>query len=346
MDSLKLQTKRRNKDDDNEEKQQQQQQQPGSPPPPPPPPTSSSPTHEFSFTISLHQPEAQTTSCCLPAAAAAAEDKTKNPSSIAIDLSPADDIFFHGHLLPLHLLSHLPVSPRSSTNSMDSFTLPIKDLLTSDHHHQNPTTTTTTPTASTAAAFTDSISYEKKTGDSYNNDEFKEEGGGRAKSKSFSWLSSKWNRSEIKEEKEKERQEKKRKKLNKLDVSELLKRYMRMVRPLLSFRNRERRRSSPSSERQQTYYNSYSGNLSFRRKQEEEDYYGRSRRRGGGEFSAPASMITSPTNSGLLVAPSFSTTASHDSTMEELQAAIQAAIALCKNSIAVEEDKIKCHLDS
>lgn len=340
MDSLKLQTKRRNKDDDNEEKQQ-----PGSPPPPPPPPTSSSPTHEFSFTISLHQPEAQTTSCCLPAAA---EDKTKNPSSIAIDLSPADDIFFHGHLLPLHLLSHLPVSPRSSTNSMDSFTLPIKDLLTSDHHHQNPTTTTTTttPTATTAAAFTDSISYEKKTGDSYNNDEFKEEGGGRAKSKSFSWLSSKWNRSEIKEEKEKERQEKKRKKLNKLDVSELLKRYMRMVRPLLSFRNRERRRSSPSSERQQTYYNSYSGNLSFRRKQEEEDYYGRSRRRGGGEFSAPASMRTSPTNSGLLVAPSFSTTASHDSTMEELQAAIQAAIAHCKNSIAVEEDKIKCHLDS
>lgn len=339
MDSLKLQPKRRNNDDDEEE---QQTQQPGSPPaPPPPPPTSSSPSHEFSFTISLHQPPAPTTSTYLPAtaaAAAAAEGKTKNPSSIALDLSPADDIFFHGHLLPLHLLSHLPVSPRSSTNSMDSFTLPIKDLLTSDHHHQTPTPT--------ATATIDTISYEKKTGGNYNNDEFKEEGGGRAKSKSFSWLSSKWNRSEIKEEKEKERQEKKRKKLNKMDVSELLKRYMRMVRPLLSFRNRERRRSSPSSERQQTYYNSYSGNLSFRRKQEEEDYNGRSRRRGGGEFSAPASMRTSPTNSGLLVAPSFSSTASHDSTMEELQAAIQAAIAHCKNSIAVEEDKIKCHLDS
>lgn len=339
MDSQRLQPKRRNKDDDDDE-EKQQTQQPGSPPPPPPAlHTSSSPTHEFSFTISLHQPPATTTSCCLPATA---EDKTKNPSSIALDLSPADDIFFHGHLLPLHLLSHLPVSPRSSTNSMDSFTLPIKDLLTSDHHNQNPTITA----AAATAAVTDTISYERKTGDSYNNNEFKEEGGGRAKSKSFSWLSSKWNRSEIKEEKEKERQEKKRKKLNKLDVSELLKRYMRMVRPLLSFRNRERRRSSPSSERQQTYYNSYSGNLSFRRKQDEEDYYGRSRRRGGGEFSAPASMRTSPTNSGLLVAPSFSSTASHDSTMEELQAAIQAAIAHCKNSIAVEEDKIKCHLDS
>lgn len=347
MDSLKLQQKRRSKDDDEEE---QHIQQPGSllppttpPPPPPPPPTSSSPSHEFSFTISPHQPPAPTTSCYLPATAAAAEGKTKNPSSIALDLSPADDIFFHGHLLPLHLLSHLPVSPRSSTNSMDSFTLPIKDLLTSDHHHhQTPTNTTT----ATATAAIDTISYEKTTGENYNSDEFKEEGGGRAKSKSFSWLSSKWNRSEIKEEKEKERQEKKRKKLHKLDVSELLKRYMRMVRPLLSFRNRERRRSSPSSEKQQTYYNSYSGNLSFRRKQEEEDYYGRSRRRGGGEFSAPASMRTSPTNSGLLVAPSFSSTASHDSTMEELQAAIQAAIAHCKNSIAVEEDKIKCHLDS
>ncbi|GER29999.1 BRI1 kinase inhibitor 1 [Striga asiatica] len=75
--------------------------------PPPPAPPSSSPSHEFSFTVSLHPP---------PAAAP--------PPHAAVDLSPADDIFFHGHLLPLHLLSHLPVSPRSSTNSTASLTLP------------------------------------------------------------------------------------------------------------------------------------------------------------------------------------------------------------------------------
>nr|URM60579.1 BRI1 kinase inhibitor 1 BKI1 [Gymnema sylvestre] len=331
MDSL-LQPKRRNKDEEKQQQYQQQQLptvQPGSPPSP----TSSSPSREFSFAISLHQPPA-VTSCCVPSA-----DETKIPSSTALDLSPADDIFFHGHLLPLHLLSHLPVSPRSSTNSMDSFTLPIKDLLAADHHQ----TTTTTTTA------TDAISYEKTGGDKdnnyshyscYPNNDDKEGGGGRPKSKSFSWLSSKWRkendgcRSEIKEKLEdKERQQKKRK--LKLDVSDLLKRYMRMVRPLLSFRNSRR------PERPQSY--SFSGNLSFRRKQE--DYFNGRRR---GEFSAPASMRTSPTNSGLLVATtsplSSSSTTSHDSTMEELQAAIQAAIAHCKNSIAVE-DKIKCHHD-
>ncbi|GJR95146.1 ribonuclease H-like domain-containing protein [Tanacetum coccineum] len=83
-----------------------------------PPSASSSPTHEFSFTVAIRpnppptatQPQAEATA--------------------AIDLSPADDIFLHGHLLPLHVLAdHLPVSPsRSSTNSMDSFTLPMNLL--------------------------------------------------------------------------------------------------------------------------------------------------------------------------------------------------------------------------
>ncbi|KAL0369012.1 UNVERIFIED_CONTAM: BRI1 kinase inhibitor 1 [Sesamum calycinum] len=59
-----------------------------------------------------------------------------------------------------------------------------------------------------------------------------------------------------------------------------------------------------------------------------------------GEFSAPASMRTSPTNSGHLVASGSVTPTKSDSTMEELQAAIQAAIAHCKKSIATD-DKIK-----
>ncbi|CAA2997665.1 BRI1 kinase inhibitor 1-like [Olea europaea subsp. europaea] len=81
-----------------------------------PPSASSSPSHEFSITISLHP--------SVPAKTL----ENKNTSSFAIDFSPADDIFFHGHLLPLHLLSHLPISPRSSNKSLDNFTLTIKEL--------------------------------------------------------------------------------------------------------------------------------------------------------------------------------------------------------------------------
>ncbi|KAL2498275.1 BRI1 kinase inhibitor 1 [Abeliophyllum distichum] len=248
-----------------------------------PPSASSSPSHEFSFTISLH-----------PSAPEKIPEKTKNPSSFAIDLSPADDIFFHGHLLPLHLLSHLPVSPRSSTNSLDSFTLPIKEL----------------ESINTISSSTD--------GNIGHNQNF--DAKGRAKAKSFSLFSlSKWRKGE---KDDKERQKKKLK----FDVSQVLKRYARMVRPLLSFK-------SGNKIHRQSY--SFSGNLRVREKPKL-----RGRR---GEFSAPASMITSPTNSGLLVATGTLTpTTQSDSTMEELQSAIQAAIAHCKKSIAVDE-KIKSH---
>nr|GMD91439.1 BRI1 kinase inhibitor 1-like [Ipomoea batatas] len=101
-----------------------------------------------------------------------------------------------------------------------------------------------------------------------------------------------------------------------------------MVRPLLSFR--QSRRGNLQFDRQ-AY--SYSGHLNLRGKK---DIRGKR-----GEYSAPASMRTSPTNSGLLVPPATSPTSSSDSTMEELQAAIQAAIAHCKKSIQVE-DKLKC----
>lgn len=63
------------------------------------------------------------------------------------------------------------------------------------------------------------------------------------------------------------------------------------------------------------------------------------RRQGRGRLSsAPASLRASPVNSGhLSVGGSLVkvSTSSEESTMEELQSAIQAAIAHCKNSIAV-----------
>ncbi|CAN0922282.1 BRI1 kinase inhibitor 1 [Linum grandiflorum] len=261
-----------------------------------PPSATTSPSHEFSFTISLHS----------SSAAPPLPDTINTPnSSLAIDLSPADDIFFHGHLLPLHLLSHLPtVSPRSSTNSIDSFTLPIRELL----EDQIPSRAST------------SSNINQKS-NSTNNDGIDREPKVRAKSKSFSLFG--WRkRCETREREDKEKQ----KKRLKFDVSHLVKRYARMVRPLLSFRGRK---ENPHFQRQQPY--SFSGHLSVRNNKHE--LRGRK-----GEFSAPASMRTSPSNSGLLCTiPSPSS----DSTMEELQAAIQAAIAHCKNSIAVEE-KIKC----
>lgn len=274
-----------------------------------PPSASSSPSHEFSFAISLHP----------PMAAKARDDKAKTsppPLDAAIDLSPADEIFFHGHLLPLHLLSHLPISPRSSTNSLDSFTLPIKELSCNDNDD-------------------DDGCYSSGVIDSGGDDDERGrrhvlEGKGRGKSKSFSLFAAmpKWRK--LGQDRDGGGGDRRRQKRE--SKFELLKRYVRFVKPFLSLRSR-RRGSSDEFLRQPPY--SYSGNLRVREKKS----FMRGRR---GEFSAPATMRTSPANSGLLVASGASTPTSagkSDSTMEELQAAIQAAIAHCKKSIA--EDKIK-----
>ena len=269
-----------------------------------PPSASSSPSHEFSFTISLHS-----SSSTVP-------DKTNAPPSFAVDLAPADDIFFHGHLLPLHLLSHLPVSPRSSTNSLDSSTLPVRDFLDEQNLSKDSSN------CSTSNRATNITDGNNKSDDlQSSNSETK----GRIKSKSFSLFGlTRWRKGcEVREKEDKEKKRKLR-----FDVSHVLKRYVRLVRPLFIFR----RRGENIQLRRQPY--SFSGNLRLKNKQ-----WLRGRR---GEFSAPASMRTSPTNSGLLVATATLPSSTSDSTMEELQAAIQAAIAHCKNSIAKEE-KIICY---
>ncbi|KAL5777818.1 hypothetical protein ACOSP7_010744 [Xanthoceras sorbifolium] len=296
---------------------QQQQQQQSATAPASPPSSSSSPSHEFSFTISLHS-----SSTPVP------PDKTnKTPPSFAIDLSPADDIFFHGHLLPLHLLSHLPVSPRSSTNSLDSFTLPIRELIddqkSTDHKIRSTSDNNIINNNNNSHGKSKSSHQESK----YNNENTK----GRTKSKSFSLFGFTRRKKgfEDRERDDDDKENNKQKKRLRFDVSHVIKKYMRMVRPLL-FRGRRENLHFHS----QSY--SFSGNLSFRNKQ---DLRGRR-----GQFSAPASIRTSPTNSGLLLATTTTLPSStSDSTMEELQAAIQAAIAHCKNSIAVPvEEKLKC----
>ncbi|KAJ8762249.1 hypothetical protein K2173_007405 [Erythroxylum novogranatense] len=265
-----------------------------------PPSASSSPSHEFSFTISLHS-----SSTPVP-------DKSRNQPAFAIDLSPADDIFFHGHLLPLHLLSQLPASPRSSTNSIDNFTLPIRDLL------DDPKPIRRNSNCVMDGGNINHVVDSNQTSVQSNNVEVK----GKSKAKSFSLFG--WRKGcEVRGGEDKEKHKKKLK----FDVTRVLKRYVRMMRPLLFFRGR---RDNRQSHYRQPY--SFSGNLNMRNKHEL-----RGRR---GEFSAPASMRTSPTNSGLLLETTTFPPPS-DSTMEELQAAIQAAIAHCKNSITASEEKIK-----
>ncbi|PON79305.1 BRI1 kinase inhibitor 1 [Trema orientale] len=314
-----------------------------SPPPPPtisskqqvtisspasPPSASSSPSHEFSFTISLSTNNNNNNN----------SNKAKTPApttnSFAVDLSPADDIFFHGHLLPLHLLSHLPVSPRSSTNSLDRFTLPIKELSSSSSSSSMEHVQKQSKTGSATAATGNNGAVAGKNGDAT----------GRNKpGKSFSLFGlAKWRKGYEFREGDcddggnydddingKEKRPKTTK--GRFELSHVLKRYMRMVRPLLFFRGRR----ESIQLRRQPY--SFSGVLSSHHHSRSASTELRGRR---GEFSAPASMRTSPSNSGLLVAP----TTTSDSTMEELQAAIQAAIAHCKNSIssATEDEVLKC----
>lgn len=116
----------------------------------------------------------------------------------------------------------------------------------------------------------------------------------------------------------------------KLGVIHALKKYLKMVKPLRIFSGeREKVRLHGKSY-------SYSGNVTPRNNKQE-------LRGWRGQFSAPASLRTSPSNSGLLLArtTTLPPPPPSDSTMEELQAAIQAAIAHCKNSFA-KEDKLKC----
>ncbi|XP_010530362.1 PREDICTED: BRI1 kinase inhibitor 1-like [Tarenaya hassleriana] len=322
--------------------------------------TSSSPSHEFSFAISL-QPLPSSCSKPNPNHLRTTSKTTSSTDPFAVDLSPADDIFFHGHLLPLHLLSHIPISPRTSTGSLDGFALPVKDIL-----HDKPTLSHDTITTDNNNSSGSSSLITKSTSNIIENghktgvfEGTNRHGTNRGKNKpirSFSLFNlSKWRKGfedkdrddEQEGEENKTKQQKKKKmKLVSLDLSHALKKYIRML-----FHRRENRTQFMMRRRQAYSFSSASAVMTNSRTKNDNSGYningGRRKdlrgRRRIGEFSAPASMRTSPTNSGHLrgistTSSSNSCSSSSDSTMEELQAAIQAAIAHCKNSNAPDRD--------
>ncbi|MCL7036855.1 hypothetical protein MKW94_028581 [Papaver nudicaule] len=172
------------------------------------------------------------------------------------------------------------------------------------------------------------------------------ENNGRIKAKSFSFLKfPRWQKGNESEEKEKEMEKRQKKKAG-LNMFQIIRRYAKMVRPLLFYKNAgksstTRRETAGHFDFEREAYSSYSGNLSLRGGSN--NNYKKESRGRRGEFSAPASMWTSPTNSGLLLTTPLGVhSSSSESSMEELQSAIQAAIAHCKNSsTAIKEEEIK-----
>ncbi|CAH9125398.1 unnamed protein product [Cuscuta epithymum] len=264
--------------------------------------SASSPVHEFSFTHSLHQSEA-----------ANAPEKTRHP--FAVDLTPADDIFFHGQLLPLqhhHRHNHhlSAVSPRTSSISSG---IPISPPVIREYQYPPPD-----QNASRSQSQTDRHRRQ-------NSEDLRREEKSKPRSFSSMFWPPKWKKGY--EVREKEKQGKK----VKFDVTQVVKRYMKLVTPLLGMRGGRRRSRTAAEEERQSNY-SYSGHISVRGKWKKETSI-------RGRSSAPASLRASPANSGVLLPPATSgiSSSSSVSTMEDLQSAIQAAIAHCKNSSATSD---------
>ncbi|CAL9148635.1 unnamed protein product [Musa hybrid cultivar] len=259
------------------------------PPPPPPSSAAASPSHEFSFTISFHPPLSS---------APKTLKSGKATATSAVDLAPADDIFLHGHLLPLHLLPSPTSPPRPSDITFENFGLTVDDA-DADRSQKHEA----------------GVDHEDGGGKN------REKAKGRSLSSffGFGWLRRRNGDGEKEEDFKKKPQKKKRG----FDVGRLLRKYARIVEPLFFLRAEKEKPDL----RRRPY--SFSGHSTGR---EREGWRSKS------QLSAPDSTTTSRTNSGLLSATSMAFSSSDNSTMEELQSAIQAAIAHCKNSIASKQE--------
>jgi BRI1 kinase inhibitor 1 len=119
-----------------------------------------------------------------------------------------------------------------------------------------------------------------------------------------------------------------------LDLGQWVKRHMSsMVEQLRASFSRQSERERREQRHRPHSFSGHGPTGAAREMREREQW----RRRRGQLSSAPASLRVSPANSGhLSVGGSVKvSTSSEESTMEELQSAIEAAIAHCKNSISV-----------
>ncbi|KAK4797182.1 hypothetical protein SAY86_029508 [Trapa natans] len=239
-----------------------------------------------------------------------ADSNTLVLSAEAVDMAPADEIFFHGHLLPLHLLSHfspLP-SPRLSADYSDSFTFTIP---VGERFPANDDLCTSSCTADERS----------RSGSRCGNRIY-------CKNTASVLVSPRGRRATMEGNQQHKQQQQKKKSPFEL-TCRTVKKYVRlMMATSLPYFRRKKGERGEEENIQLEVQSSPSCDL-----------------RGGASylFSAPASISSSPRNSGRLVKrPVFSHTAVADSsTEEELQAAIQAAIAYCKKSIADGEKEAK-----
>ncbi|WOL06564.1 hypothetical protein Cni_G15298 [Canna indica] len=297
------------------------------PPPPPLPPSSSdtSPSHEFSFTISFHPPLASSS----PPNTINTTSNTKSsppPAASAADLAPADDIFLRGHLLPLHHQLPPPASPpRPSDITFENFSLAGLDHVDMER----------------------SLKQHQSGGELHQRQAEDDRAGRRKddvrpKTKSFSSFfglgklqkrNANVGNGEVAKEVDQDAEAKKGGKKKKgFNVSRLLKKYASMVEPLFFFKGDKEKEKRELRRRPC----SFSGD-STRKEQEQEGRQQRTKE----QFSAPDSTRTSRDNSGILTANSAvaAFASSDNSTMEELQSAIQAAIAHCKKSVASKQQE-------
>lgn len=260
---------------------------------PPPPSSTVSPSHEFSFTISLQStpppltPALNITNSCT--------DNASTSSLTTFDLSPADKLFLGGQLLPLQAVSNTKTRPRNSNSSAENFTLPL-DRVESDLSQRYNTSNYSSISETT-----------------------------KAKPKSMSDIFRIWRAKNEDTELRNDNKAKANKK--RLELGQVLKKFMGMVENIFSNNRRERERRDLQKRPH-----------SFSVPRERERW----RRRTRGQRSAPASMRGSPSHSGHFSMGSINklSSSSDESTMEELQNAIEAAIAHCKSSIGTKGGEV------
>ncbi|KAL4205156.1 hypothetical protein AMTRI_Chr01g135890 [Amborella trichopoda] len=260
-------------------------------------------------------------------------------SPITSRFCPADELFFKGQLLPLHLPPRLlmlhslslstspPNQATSNSSDTDSNSLWSKSSDSSSSRHSNGSSqdSLSSPRHST------SLSLSARSSNATEED-------GRAARLSLSLSSLKKLKTRFSSV-FRAKPEKPTKPKSPIDV---IQRYLRKVKPLcerISQKQRVRERSEKEErdsgfESCRRYSISFSGNLGY-------SEMGRRRRRASGlsySFgSCPSSMRSSPTHSGLLGRSSCPVShSSLDSSMEELQSAIQGAINHCKRTQEVK----------